>query len=1096
MNQSRRAPWWRTGARWAGAGCLAVAMTALPTTPSAGAATLAAPTPATPAHDPTSGSQTITLITGDRVRLTRWRTGPTTARLLPGSPHLDLPLQTITAGDDLYVRPRLPDAHRRRMDISAFNVSAIARNPERVPLTVEFAPGERVRPLPGLMLDRASVRRQGGGRIVEATYDATAGSPVALGQRLAGIARITGPRPMQPDFGDYQLRKLTVSLTADDVPVGVGTIALVNLEDSRIYTRIADVYQGEMTLQVPEGEYGLIADDDRGLITRRFSVLQDTTIAADTAAATVRPSATLDGYRRVDQRLSIVYRSHKSGFVSFGFSGYAPRLEPNPDNELLSTTYGETLVPGGQQAQAEPDPAPIRLTRLAATKEILPGIPASMDYEYTRSDFATVTLQNRTRGQGTTIGLNGVFGLTAQTELALITTYPVRRPGKVTALLQGSDTVGWMVFGGASSTSDAGGGLFGIDEYRAGQKAVVPLYRAPLTSVGDRGNNEEDSSIYCVLCVHRAKLQATLAMQSSAGTGQLGVSHAREGRYALFANGKMIKQGKRVIELDSVSVAPGSRLRLATRLATRISDKVGPARARASYRFTMPGTDGTVPLLRADYVPPTTMRSVGRPGRVTFPLRLDNLGPDANRITDATFEISTDQRTWRQASLTRTADNAFTVSYRNPPATKRRTAMSLHVRATDEAGNRIDETVKKAYLLPTGSTRGTRATSAAPSAEEAIEAVSLRPDERVGSSGIGSRFDPERLCRSDGSRTYSCFTELGGRIAGEGARFPRSQGLGATDLRRAYDVPKGGARPTVAVLIAGHYPHAEKDLNVYRKAFGLKPCTSQSGCFRQINQEGKEGDYPPVDQNWAVEAALDLQMISASCPTCRLILAEANAPYDRSLAKATRAAVRKGATVTNHSYGRQETRDIVDSAAVYDQVGVTAVTATGDWGYDLASFPASVPGTVSVGGTRLTEDPGSERGWSERAWAAAGSGCSGYFDKPAWQTDTTCLARTYGDLSAASKDLGIYITSVPPKYRGWLKVSGTSASSPFVAGLIGHAGEAGMKPDRLYSRPDAFNDITNGRNGLCQGNYICTAVPGYDGPTGWGTPRGLAPFQP
>ncbi|MFD7258858.1 hypothetical protein [Streptomyces sp. NPDC059874] len=42
-----------------------------------------------------------------------------------------------------------------------------------------------------------------------------------------------------------------------------------------------------------------------------------------------------------------------------------------------------------------------------------------------------------------------------------------------------------------------------------------------------------------------------------------------------------------------------------------------------------------------------------------------------------------------------------------------------------------------------------------------------------------------------------------------------------------------------------------------------------------------------------------------------------------------------------------------------------------------------------------------------------------------------------------------------------------------------------------YANRRAFWDIDLGSTGSCGGTYLCTAVLGYDGPTGIGTPRGI-----
>jgi hypothetical protein len=36
--------------------------------------------------------------------------------------------------------------------------------------------------------------------------------------------------------------------------------------------------------------------------------------------------------------------------------------------------------------------------------------------------------------------------------------------------------------------------------------------------------------------------------------------------------------------------------------------------------------------------------------------------------------------------------------------------------------------------------------------------------------------------------------------------------------------------------------------------------------------------------------------------------------------------------------------------------------------------------------------------------------------------------------------------------------------------------------------------VTSGSNGSCSPSYLCTAGPGYDGPTGLGTPNGDQAF--
>jgi subtilase family serine protease len=264
----------------------------------------------------------------------------------------------------------------------------------------------------------------------------------------------------------------------------------------------------------------------------------------------------------------------------------------------------------------------------------------------------------------------------------------------------------------------------------------------------------------------------------------------------------------------------------------------------------------------------------------------------------------------------------------------------------------------------------------------------------------------------------------------------------------------------------------------------------------KINQRGETGNYPQQDFGWGVEASLDLQMISTACSTCKIVLVEANSPTDRAFFRAEQAAVDAGATVTNHSFGRLELTGAETDALAFEHPGVTAVASTGDFGYGPASFPASSPHVIAVGGTTLSRSTTDPRGWSEKAWRFAGSGCSAYFAKPVGQVDTACHGRTIADVSAVAKGLAVYNTSLPRRFRGWLRLDGTSASSPLIAGMLASIGVTGTyQPSLLYGLSDGFNDVVGGSNGYCLGSYLCTGVAGYDGPTGIGTPQSPVSFS-
>src|SRR5205807_7199373 len=74
----------------------------------------------------------------------------------------------------------------------------------------------------------------------------------------------------------------------------------------------------------------------------------------------------------------------------------------------------------------------------------------------------------------------------------------------------------------------------------------------------------------------------------------------------------------------------------------------------------------------------------------------------------------------------------------------------------------------------------------------------------------------------------------------------------------------------------------------------------------------------------------------------------------------------------------------------------------------------------------------------------------------------------------------------------WFVFGGTSVASPIVASVGARAG--GTSPAAPYANRGALNDVVGGSNGSCSPAYLCTAVTGYDGPTGLGSPNGTGAF--
>ncbi|WP_435842891.1 putative Ig domain-containing protein [Streptomyces lavendulae] len=328
-------------------------------------------------------------------------------------------------------------------------------------------------------------------------------------------------------------------------------------------------------------------------------------------------------------------------------------------------------------------------------------------------------------------------------------------------------------------------------------------------------------------------------------------------------------------------------------------------------------------------------------------------------------------------------------------------------------------------------------------------------------------------------------------------------GYGPTDLQSAYALSaSAGAGATVAIIDAYDDPNAEADLATYRSQYGLPACTTANGCFRKVDQNGGT-NYPTADSGWAGEISLDVDMVSAVCPQCHILLVEANQPSMADLGAAVNRAVTMGAKYVSNSYGGgEDSTDPSSDASYFNHPGVAITVSSGDSGYGV-EYPAASQYVTSVGGTSLNRAGGTTRGWSESVWGTgsggngAGSGCSSYTTKPSWQSDSGCAKRTVADVSAVADPatgLAVYDSY---QANGWNVYGGTSASAPIIAAVYALAGTpaAGSYPSSYpYAHTASLNDVTSGANGSCGSSYLCTAKAGYDGPTGLGTPNGTAAF--
>jgi subtilase family serine protease len=348
----------------------------------------------------------------------------------------------------------------------------------------------------------------------------------------------------------------------------------------------------------------------------------------------------------------------------------------------------------------------------------------------------------------------------------------------------------------------------------------------------------------------------------------------------------------------------------------------------------------------------------------------------------------------------------------------------------------------------------------------------------------------ERVCARPAAGYAACHARVVTDAGGQPAVTAGPKGYGPADLRSAYGLTSAGSSSqTIAIVDAYDLPTAQSDLNVYRSTFGLPPTT-----ITKLNQNG--GTTPPrVNAGWGQEIALDLDMASAICPNCKILLVEANSAMFTDLAAAENTAASHGATVISNSYGGSEFSQETSTTygGPYNHPGIPITVSSGDSGYGV-EFPAASPYVTAVGGTSLRR---SGSAFSETAWSGAGSGCSAYVAKPGWQTASTgCARRAVADVSAVADPatgVAVYDTTRYQGRSGWMVFGGTSVAAPVVAGVYALAGNAAAV-GYPYSHTGGLRDVTSGSNGSCSVPVLCTAGAGWDGPTGLGTPNGTSAF--
>lgn len=344
--------------------------------------------------------------------------------------------------------------------------------------------------------------------------------------------------------------------------------------------------------------------------------------------------------------------------------------------------------------------------------------------------------------------------------------------------------------------------------------------------------------------------------------------------------------------------------------------------------------------------------------------------------------------------------------------------------------------------------------------------------------------------------------------------FTPAQLQAAYEAQGTFNGSAAGSGETVAIINAYDDPDAATDLAAYRSQYGLLACSTADGCFDKVSQTGSTTALPAAAAGWSPAASVSMDMISAICPNCHILLVEANSPSISDLGTAVNEAVTLGAKFVDTTWFAAEASigptETSDDSAYFDHPGVAITAPAGDGGYGV-NYPAASQYAIAVGGTTLTASSATISGYTQTAWTGSGSGCSAYEPKPPWQTDTAdCADRTLNDLAAVADPTTPVAYYDTPTEGGWgpdgaggtavaaaivaalYALAGQPAAGTFPAGYpYAHPGGSYTTPGNQYPYVDGLDNITAETGGVtqtCSPSYFCNAGAGYNGPTGLGAP--------
>ncbi|HEY7048312.1 MAG TPA: S53 family peptidase [Jatrophihabitantaceae bacterium] len=1062
----------------------------------------------------TSGPRTVTLVTGDRVVVAPTSAGQPSVTLAPGGAVTSQGFQVLASGPHLYVIPQVAAGYiGAPLDLSLFDVGSDTANyaePGTVnyalPMTATYASGQPAMPVPGATANGATANGAqltlrdpaAFGRALAREWTAAKrGAP--SGRLFAGISHLT--RAGASGHGNPPGKLYTVTVKAIDrrghrVTGDLG--AVMNADNVDNFLAAQGFYNGELAFSVPAGTYSVDAYISTAYADNSIDftlaaapevrVTRDTTVVLD-ARRGKRVSADV-GHPAQQVTAQLNFQRNPATGVSFtdSFTSFGPTALYATPTEQVHTGqlyFYSGLRLGGPDGSVQQQLYDMEFPSVGA-------IPSTLSHTLPDSDFATVETRfhSAVPDRAELEAREGQMPWQAvQVFAADQVVAPDARTEHVYAAPPDMRWLQQVVLDNADSLameSDI------VRAYQPGQHTTTDWAAQPMAPGIEQ---EAVAGQDCPACRAGNTLNLTLFGATDAAGHLMLPDPTVTESLALYQNGqpvgRPIPSGFASFPLsadpasyqlvydttrDAAWWPSSTRTHTAWAFtsAPRPADPLPPGWSCGGKGSGGGGKGAAAdqgcsfePLLFTKYATGAGSDDVvpaGQDAQVEVDVA-HQLGAPATAITSFAAQVSYDDgTTWTDVPATRLTDGRYRLDYSQPVLSATDGFASLHVTAADANGSAIDQTITRAYPLAVPAPAPPSGQPGAPP-QQACNVPTVVPD-------------------------LQCMAIVN---AAAGASADQPTGLAPADIQAAYRVPNAGPGRTIAIVDAYDDPNAESDLSAYRAQYGLPPCTTANGCFTKVNQQGKTAPLPAPDPGWGLEISLDLDAVSATCPACHILLVEANTPNTGDLLTGVLTADANHVDAISNSYGsRGEFSGEQTLEHYYRDLRTPAVFATGDYGYGNGailiggiSYPAASRYVIAVGGTSLVRDQ-SERGWTETAWDGATSGCSAYIHKPSWQHDQLCDMRTVADISAvADPGTGLAVRDTFG-YDGWVQVGGTSLAAPIVSSLYAMGG--GSIKD-LYRDRSAVNDVVGGSNGTnCSDTYLCAAVPGYDGPTGLGTP--------